>query len=1095
MANASSRPRPSSTASYPFNLDSADLILRSCDSINFHVHRAVLAIASPFFATMFQLPPPENSDSTGEGAPSHSVVDVSEDSRTLDTLLRLCYPVDKAALESVDDFVRALKAALKYEMQFPVSLVRKELESAAFRGRPLRRWVVASRVGLEDLAVAMAASLVAECSDGDQEIDVPTMIDNEGPGVLDGVSAGDYFRLIHFVRKRGKVDSGFRLLSPKMPEASGGIDVEAEQDQAEETSLFSSDIAFPDFVCRSSDGVEFQAHRAILALHIPALRSGYASGLHPIPPPIGDNPSGAEDAEGQERPQAVRAPGQIYTQGTPSATLPPSFTFETDAQSLSAVLAICYGGTGPQPLPVLAKVLTLCGLHHMKTAQAVAERLWDQQAQKCPLYAYLLAIQHRLDPYARSAARLLLCQGHLKAAYTPSMETATAQVYHRLVTYVRTCHRVVSQELKEAQDALRCSEAFDDSLPAVAKMRAPNQASLIQYLDRVAGDLQRDLGLGDGFLQRVGALELVRRAFSSSSRLDKVVHEVHKIGDNLVRRLAEAIDRIRRNQLSTEIDRFSPPCGVISMTLQASMRTPCGSAAVNTPPASGKQALHIFTLYLALGEGGGQQMEHALASPGGASSAASHPFNFDNADIIIRSCDHVDFYVHRTVLAVASPVFATMFQLPQPSNGGDPGEHIPPPVVDVSEDSRTLDSLLRLCYPVRKNDSEPYDKVALVLLAVLKYEMEWSLPLIEKELASRSSPLRTWVVGCRASCEEIARAAATSLVANSSVTDGMQHLHTIIESEGPDILEGISAANYFRMIQLIQKRGEVDHDFRMVSPTCSGSLRETGVAGAGQYTPTTFSTDIPSPDFLCRSSDATPIDAPRPICAKDAKRAASSDWNSEDLVGALSVAQRRRPVNNDPPIADRLELPQKRPRLDESAHDAPPASPSSSLNFQTDAQTLSALLAICYGETAPPSLPILAKVLALCDTHEMKMAKGIAEQLWDRKAHSDPLYAYFVAVKHRLVPYARAAARRLFSQGPVVGQYDPCLESESALVYHRLSQYLCACERAVSEELIRARDDWRRSAAYQGTEVRRKRIATQEWLIQLFAKSLDSHSN
>ncbi|KAJ7653987.1 hypothetical protein DFH06DRAFT_1330087 [Mycena polygramma] len=72
----------------------------------------------------------------------------------------------------------------------------------------------------------------------------------------------------------------------------------------------------------------------------------------------------------------------------------------------------------------------------------------------------------------------------------------------------------------------------------------------------------------------------------------------------------------------------------------------------------------------------------------------THPFT-DNpdADAILRSRDGADFYIVRAILSLVSPVFATMFRLPQPD--APPGI----PVVDMEEDAVTLDKVLRFIYP------------------------------------------------------------------------------------------------------------------------------------------------------------------------------------------------------------------------------------------------------------------------------------------------------------------------------------------------------------------------------------------------------------
>lgn len=52
---------------------------------------------------------------------------------------------------------------------------------------------------------------------------------------------------------------------------------------------------------------------------------------------------------------------------------------------------------------------------------------------------------------------------------------------------------------------------------------------------------------------------------------------------------------------------------------------------------------------------------------------ASPPFDDPEADIILRSSDNVDFHVYKFLLSLVSPVFKSMFALPQISleEGGD----------------------------------------------------------------------------------------------------------------------------------------------------------------------------------------------------------------------------------------------------------------------------------------------------------------------------------------------------------------------------------------------------------------------------------------
>jgi hypothetical protein len=91
-------------------------------------------------------------------------------------------------------------------------------------------------------------------------------------------------------------------------------------------------------------------------------------------------------------------------------------------------------------------------------------------------------------------------------------------------------------------------------------------------------------------------------------------------------------------------------------------------------------------------------------------SATSTPVPFDvpDANLIIRSSDFVDFRVHKAVLAMASPFFKDLLSLPQPSNSESVGDL---PVVQLSESSELLDSLVSLLYPVRTVMPNSYEKV------------------------------------------------------------------------------------------------------------------------------------------------------------------------------------------------------------------------------------------------------------------------------------------------------------------------------------------------------------------------------------------------
>ncbi|OBZ74922.1 hypothetical protein A0H81_05181 [Grifola frondosa] len=54
---------------------------------------------------------------------------------------------------------------------------------------------------------------------------------------------------------------------------------------------------------------------------------------------------------------------------------------------------------------------------------------------------------------------------------------------------------------------------------------------------------------------------------------------------------------------------------------------------------------------------------------------ASSPFDRADADIILRSSDGVDFRAHKTLLALSSPLFDGMFNVPQPATLANEDTH------------------------------------------------------------------------------------------------------------------------------------------------------------------------------------------------------------------------------------------------------------------------------------------------------------------------------------------------------------------------------------------------------------------------------------
>jgi hypothetical protein len=95
-------------------------------------------------------------------------------------------------------------------------------------------------------------------------------------------------------------------------------------------------------------------------------------------------------------------------------------------------------------------------------------------------------------------------------------------------------------------------------------------------------------------------------------------------------------------------------------------------------------------------------------------------FNVPDANVIIRSSDLVDFRIHKSVLALASPFLGDLPSLPRTSDSESVDGL---PVVELPEDSELLNSLVSLLYPVCPVIPNSYEKVLYLLAACQKYEM------------------------------------------------------------------------------------------------------------------------------------------------------------------------------------------------------------------------------------------------------------------------------------------------------------------------------------------------------------------------------------
>ncbi|KAJ7696527.1 hypothetical protein B0H17DRAFT_845247, partial [Mycena rosella] len=132
------------------------------------------------------------------------------------------------------------------------------------------------------------------------------------------------------------------------------------------------------------------------------------------------------------------------------------------------------------------------------------------------------------------------------------------------------------------------------------------------------------------------------------------------------------------------------------------------------------------------------------------------PFTDKDADLILRSSDNADLYVHKLLLSLVSPFFRDMFTLPQSTtDAGDVKSDADKefPVVPVGENLRILQALLVWVDPRCNPTLETLNDVGQVLQTAEKYDMSSVIRRIGSALAQskhvEGDPLRVFAIAYR----------------------------------------------------------------------------------------------------------------------------------------------------------------------------------------------------------------------------------------------------------------------------------------------------------------------------------------------------------
>ena len=195
--------RDFSIAAAPFDHVKADIILRSSDNINFYVFKLFLSLASPFFETLFEIPQPAEANKDQEFRNGLAVITVTEDSKTLDTLLRFCYPctlADDPNIEVLKDAMDVLEAARKYSLDVIEKKARQAISNPKIlKAEPLRCFAIAHQGRLQEETLLAAKYTLTQPL-------IPSWFHE-----IELISASDLLSLLTYHRRCGDAVYALRL--------------------------------------------------------------------------------------------------------------------------------------------------------------------------------------------------------------------------------------------------------------------------------------------------------------------------------------------------------------------------------------------------------------------------------------------------------------------------------------------------------------------------------------------------------------------------------------------------------------------------------------------------------------------------------------------------------------------------------------------------------------------------------------------------------------------------------------------------------------------------------------------------------------------
>lgn len=413
--------------------------------------------------------------------------------------------------------------------------------------------------------------------------------------------------------------------------------------------------------------------------------------------------------------------------------------------------------------------------------------------------------------------------------------------------------------------------------------------------------------------------------------------------------------------------------------------------------------------------------------------SAPSPFDRDDADLIIRTSDGVDFCVHTPVISVASPVLSEILSAKMGIISDPDGRQ----VLRLPEKGDVIEPLLRLCYPVSRPQLRSLRQIRDVLNAATSYDIQVIGEMLETRLVAHAEqyPLQVYAIACRNNLENAARTAADYAVRGPFW--GTYHRD----------IEFITAGAYWRLLAYywdVEKKRSQNKKNRRPKLLWKGTEGTSSLPSTKAPSPFPSSASPPydetsDGDVILKSSDEVLFRVHKVI---------------------LSLAS--------PFFRDMFSLPQT-----VTPSDGPSNAPI--IPFSESSETIDTLLRFIYpGED--PDLKLVHEIEGVVEAaikYDMPKCISVMRKKLILCASKEPIRVFMIACKNNLADVASAAAH-LSLRRPILYSFElgsvvlPCsvLEDITAGSLFRLIEYQRQCSKVANDamsDLAWTREDftWR----------------------------------